>query len=91
MCLGGNYLFFSLSSTLFKINKNISSDEDFKKIKNGTDPFLGIYPKKSETLIGKNICTMGSYLAVKKKELLPFLTAWMDLGKYYASEISCTK
>ena len=74
---------------------------------------LGIYPKKSETLIQKNIrtpmftaalfttvkvwkqprCpsvdewikqlwdiyTMEYYSAIKKKEILPFVTAWVDV------------
>ena len=76
-------------------------------------PLVGIYPKKTETLIWKNIsihvfttelptiakiwkqskCPSGDewikklwymytveyYLAIKRKEILPFATAWMDL------------
>ena len=31
------------------------------------------------------IYTVEFYMAVKKKELLPFSTAWMDLTEYYAN------
>ena len=31
---------------------------------------------------------MGYYLAVKKKEILPFVIAWMDLENIMLSEIS---
>ena len=34
------------------------------------------------------IYTMEYYMAVKKKELLPFPTAWMDLESLMLSEIS---
>ena len=34
------------------------------------------------------IYTMEYYSAVKKKELLLFVTAWMDLGTFVLSEIS---
>ena len=84
-------------------------------------PLLGIYPKNSETLIQKNLCTpmfiaqfttakcwkqpkcpsvnewikklwyinmMQYYAAERKKELLPFTTAWMDLESIMLSEIS---
>ena len=34
------------------------------------------------------ICTMEYYLAAKKEEVLPFATAWMDLGSIVLSEIS---
>ena len=34
------------------------------------------------------IYTMEYYMAVKKKELLPFPTAWMDLESIMLSEIS---
>ena len=83
---------------------------------------LGIYPKKLETSIKKDICTpmfiaaqftiakiwkqpkcpsadkwikklwyiytMEYYAAVKKKQLLPFATAWIDLESSMLSEIS---
>ena len=83
-------------------------------------PLLGIYLKKPETLIQKNICTplfiAALFIVVKiwkmpkcpsvdewiiklwyihtmeysmeKKEILPFATAWMDLGSIVLSEIS---
>ena len=35
-----------------------------------------------------NIYTMEYYLAVKKKKILPFATAWMDLKNIMLSEIS---
>ena len=35
-----------------------------------------------------NIYTVGYYLAVKKKKILPFATAWMDLGNIMLSDIS---
>ena len=34
------------------------------------------------------ICTMEYYLAVRKKEILPFAAAWMDLESITLSEIS---
>ena len=34
------------------------------------------------------ICTMEYYTAVKKKEILPFRTAWLDLERIMLSEIS---
>ena len=34
------------------------------------------------------ICTMEYYAAERKKELLPFQTAWMDLESIMLSEIS---
>ena len=34
------------------------------------------------------ICTMEIYAAERKKELLPFTTAWMELGSIMLSEIS---
>nr|KAF6374250.1 hypothetical protein mPipKuh1_009474 [Pipistrellus kuhlii] len=86
------------------------------------DPLLGIYPKKPETPIRKDICTpmfiaaqftrakiwkqpkwpsadewikkwwyiytMEYYAAVKKKEFLPFTTAWMELESIMLCEIS---
>ena len=85
-------------------------------------PLLGIYLKKPETLIRKNIpismlmaglltiakiwkqprypsvdewikkwwyiYTMQYYLVMKKKEILPFTTAWMGLESVMLSEIS---
>ena len=39
----------------------------------------------------KNLChiyTMEYYVVVKKKELLPFATAWMDLESIMLSEIT---
>ena len=85
-------------------------------------PFLGIYPKKPETPIQKNISTpmfiaalftiakiwkqpecpsvdewikklwyiytMKYYTVVKKKEFLPFATAWMEVEIIILSEIS---
>ena len=33
------------------------------------------------------ICTMGNYLAVQKREILPFVTAWMDLDSITLSDI----
>ena len=84
-------------------------------------PVLGIYPKKPETLIQKNISTpmfiaalftvtkigkqskcpsvdmwikqlwaiytMEYYLAIIKKKILPFVTAWLDLENIMVSEI----
>ena len=84
-------------------------------------PLLGIYPKKLETTIRKDICTpmfieaqftiakiwkqpkcpsadewikklwhiykMECYAAIKKKELLPFATVWMELESIMLSEI----
>ena len=35
-----------------------------------------------------DIYTMGYYSAVKKKKILPFVTAWMDLENIMLSEIS---
>ena len=35
----------------------------------------------------QDIYTMGYYLAVKKKKILPFVTAWMDLENIMLSEI----
>ena len=34
------------------------------------------------------ICTIEYYLSIKKKELLPFATAWMDLETILLGEIS---
>ena len=85
-------------------------------------PLLGLYPKKSETPVQKNLCTpmfisvlftiakcrkqpkcpsvdewikklssiytMEYYAAERKKELLPFATAWMELETIMLSEIS---
>ena len=34
------------------------------------------------------ICTMEFYAAERKKELLPFVTAWMELESIVLSEIS---
>ena len=85
-------------------------------------PLLGIYPKKPETPIRKDICTpmfiaaqftiakiwkqpkcpsvdewirklwyiymMEYYAALKRKELLPFATSWMELESIMLSEIS---
>ena len=84
-------------------------------------PLLGIYLKKSKTLIQKDICThmfsaalftiakiwkqrkcpsidewikkrhintMGYYSAIKKNEILPFVTTWIDLEGIMLSEIS---
>ena len=92
----------------------------FHKIKNM--PLLGLYPKKSETPVQKNLCTpkfiasqfiiakcwkqpkcpsvnewiknlwyiytMEYYAAERKKELLPFVTTWMELESFILSEIS---
>ena len=87
---------------------------------------LGLYPKKTETLIQKNLCTpmfIGAqftiakfwkqprcpsvnewikklwyiytmeayiyiYIAERKKELLPFVTTWMELESIMLNEIS---
>ena len=87
-------------------------------------PLLGIYLKKSKTLIQKDICThmfsaalftiakiwkqrkcpsidewiqkrhintMGYYSAIKKNEILPFVTTWIDLEGIMLSEISQKK
>ena len=35
-----------------------------------------------------DIYTMEYYLAIKKKKMLPFVTAWMDLENMMLSEIS---
>ena len=85
-------------------------------------PLLGIYPKKSETLIQKNLCTpmfietlftiakiwkqpkcssidewikklwyiytTEYYLVINKKEILHFVTSWMELESIMLSEIS---
>ena len=81
-------------------------------------PLLGLYPKRPETPIQKNLCTpvfiaaqfiipkcssanewikklwyiytMEFYTAERKKELIPFATAWMELGSIMLSEISRT-
>ena len=37
------------------------------------------------------IYTMGYYSAIKKKKILPFATAWMDLENIMLSEISQRK
>ena len=37
------------------------------------------------------LSTMGYYLAVKKKKILPFATAWMDLEGIMLSEINQTE
>ena len=34
------------------------------------------------------VYTMASYMAIKKKEILPFAKAWMDLEKTMLSEVS---
>ena len=34
------------------------------------------------------VCTMGYYSAAKKKGILPFVTAWMDLESIMLSKIS---
>ena len=84
-------------------------------------PLLGLYPKKPETPIQKNLCTpmfiaaqfiiakcwkhlcpsvnkwikkpwyiytLQYYIAERKKELLPFVTPWMELKNIMLSEIS---
>ena len=83
-------------------------------------PLLGIYPKKTKTLIQKNICTPmfiafriakiwrqpecslvdewvkkalihshnGIHSAIKKEEILPFVTARMDLESIMLNELS---
>ena len=85
-------------------------------------PLLGLYPKKPETPIQKNLCTpmfiaaqftvakcwkqpkcpsanewiqklwyiytMEFYAAERRKELLPFATAWMELESIMLREIS---
>ena len=85
-------------------------------------PLVGLYPKKPESPIQKNLCTpmfitaqftiakywkqpkcpstnecirklwyiytMEFYAAERKKELLPFVTAWMELEIIMLSEIS---
>ena len=38
--------------------------------------------------LGWYICTMEYYTAERKKELLPFVTAWMELESIMLSEIS---
>ena len=38
-----------------------------------------------------DIYTMEYYSAIKKKKILPFATAWMDLGNAMLSEISQSK
>ena len=35
-----------------------------------------------------DIYTMDHYLAIKRKKILPFVTAWMDLENFMLSEIS---
>ena len=35
-----------------------------------------------------DINTMGCYLAIKKKKVVPFVTAWMDMANIMLSEIS---
>ena len=37
------------------------------------------------------VSTMGYYSAIKKNEVLPFVTTWMDLEGIVLSEISQTK
>ena len=37
------------------------------------------------------ICTMEYYSAIKKNEILPFATTWMDLESIMLSEINQTK
>ena len=83
-------------------------------------PLLGLYPKKKETQVRKDICTpmftapqftiakiwkqpkcpsadewikklwyiymIKYYAAIKKKDLLPFATAWMELESIMLSE-----
>ena len=39
----------------------------------------------------QDIYTMGYYLAVKKKKILPFGTIWMDLENIMLSQISQSK
>ena len=57
-------------------------------------PLLGLYPENPETLIQKNQCSpmfiaaMEYYAAERKKELLPFETARVDLESIMLSEIS---
>ena len=37
------------------------------------------------------VCTMEQYSAIKKNEILPFATTWMDLDGIMLSEISQTE
>ena len=39
------------------------------------------------TYLHTHACTMESYLAIKKKGILPFVTTWMDLEGILLSEI----
>ena len=45
-------------------------------------------PSVDEWIKKLYICTMEFYAAVKKKEFLPFATAWIEMGAIILSEIS---
>ena len=53
-----------------------------------TQQYLGIYPKDKEDVV--YIYTMEYYSAIKKNEILPFVTTWMEL-EGMLSEISQRK
>ena len=48
---------------------------------------LSRFPGNTDTVHGPQLFNL-HYLAVKKKEILPFATAWMDLENTMLSEIS---
>ena len=57
---------------------------------------LGIYPKETKTPCQRDMCTltftvhthrMEYYSAIKKEEILPFETTWMDFKGIMLSEI----
>ena len=57
----------------------------------------GIYPLSTSALQGitgtvfkRRVCAMEFYAAERKKELIPFATAWMELESIMLSEISQT-
>ena len=47
---------------------------------------LSRFPGNTDTVHGPQLFNL-HYLAVKKKEILPFATAWMDLQSIMLSEI----
>ena len=105
-----------ISEATVETSKGFPQKLKIKLPYNSVIPFLGIYPKKAETLIQKNIgtpmfiaalftiakiwrqaeCpsvdewniyTMGYYSAIKK-EILSFMTGWMDLESIMLIETS---
>nr|KAF6304031.1 hypothetical protein mMyoMyo1_009010 [Myotis myotis] len=118
LCTAGGNADWCIWKTIWSFLKKLKMELPFDPV----IPLLGIYPRKPETPIRKDICThmfiaaqftiakiwkqpkcpsvdewirklwyiytMEYYAAVKRKELLPFATAWMELESIMLSEIS---